>query len=183
MSQKKVHIRCVFIENQNIYTTETYTFYLRHFCRDLKTTSKNTTSFREHLSRTHWYKPQWRAPISQNCRRACGIEPHGGRGETWTLPTRTDEMKQRHRRDEDISQCLLFLDFLWERCGERERERDFLEDFFGVRDLDLRERLGVAEGEGDLHNKERRERWTHSKHKTARITNTWIKLMDCTIPP
>lgn len=69
------------------------------------------------------------------------------------LPKRTDEMKLRHRRDENISQCLLFLDFLCERCGERERERDFLEDFLGVRDLDLRERLGVAEGEGDLHKK------------------------------
>lgn len=28
MSQKKVHIRCVFIENQNIYTTETYTIFI-----------------------------------------------------------------------------------------------------------------------------------------------------------
>lgn len=28
MSQKKVHIRCVFIENQNIYTTETYTILI-----------------------------------------------------------------------------------------------------------------------------------------------------------
>lgn len=80
------------------------------------------------------------------------------------LPTCTDEMKVRHGRDGDLSQCLLFLDFLCERCGERERERDFLEDFLGVRDLDLRERLGVAEGEGDLRVRERENMNTQGKH-------------------
>lgn len=47
-------------------------------------------------------------------------------------------------------QRLLFFDFLWERCGDRERDLDFLEGFLGVRDLDLRDRLGVTGGEGDL---------------------------------
>lgn len=52
------------------------------------------------------------------------------------------------RRDE-ACQCLLFFDFLWDRWGDLDLERDFLADFLGVLERDLRERLGVR-GEGDL---------------------------------
>ena len=45
---------------------------------------------------------------------------------------------------------MLFLDFLWERCGDRDLERDFLLDFLGVLDLERRDRLGVRGAEGDL---------------------------------
>jgi len=47
-------------------------------------------------------------------------------------------------------QCLDFLDFLWERCGDRDLDLDFLLDFLGLRDLERRERLGVRGAEGDL---------------------------------
>lgn len=47
-------------------------------------------------------------------------------------------------------QCLLFFDFLCERCGERDLERDFLVDFLGVRERDFRDRFGVLGDEGDL---------------------------------
>lgn len=46
-------------------------------------------------------------------------------------------------------QCLLFLDFLWDRWGDLDLERDFLVDFLGVLERDLLDRLGVR-GEGDL---------------------------------
>ena len=49
-----------------------------------------------------------------------------------------------------ISQCLLFFDFLWDRCGDLDLERDFLADFLGVLDRDLLDRLGVRGDEGDL---------------------------------
>lgn len=65
------------------------------------------------------------------------------------------------------SQCLLFFDFLWERCGDRDRDLDFFEDFLGVLDLDLRDLLGVLGGEGDLKKKKRRLIITLSFHNHA----------------
>lgn len=52
-----------------------------------------------------------------------------------------------------ICQCLLFFDFLWDRCGDRDFDRDFLADFLGVLERDLLERLGVRGKEGDLGRK------------------------------
>lgn len=58
--------------------------------------------------------------------------------------------KRQPRHHLIISQCLLFLDFLCERWGDRDRDLDFFEAFLGVLDLDLRDLLGVLGGEGDL---------------------------------
>lgn len=49
-----------------------------------------------------------------------------------------------------ICQCLLFFDFLWDRCGDLDFDRDFLADFLGVLERDLLDRLGVRGVEGDL---------------------------------
>lgn len=51
--------------------------------------------------------------------------------------------------DRSSHQCLLFFDFLWDRCGDLDLERDFLADFLGVLDRDLLDRFGVR-GDGDL---------------------------------
>lgn len=53
------------------------------------------------------------------------------------------------RLKEKTCQCLLFFDFLWDRWGDLDLERDFLADFLGVLERDLLDRLGVR-GEGDL---------------------------------
>lgn len=72
-------------------------------------------------------------------------------------PTLFYRTNSRHKRTprhnlykSQQSQCLLFLDFLWERWGDRDGDLDFFEDFLGVLDLDLRDLLGVLGGEGDL---------------------------------
>lgn len=53
------------------------------------------------------------------------------------------------RLKDKTCQCLLFFDFLWDRCGDLDLERDFLVDFLGVLERDLLDRLGVR-GDGDL---------------------------------
>lgn len=47
-------------------------------------------------------------------------------------------------------QCLLFFDFLWDRWGDLDLERDFLAGFLGVLERDRLERLGVRGKDGDL---------------------------------
>lgn len=47
-------------------------------------------------------------------------------------------------------QCLLFLDFLWDRWGDLDLERDFLVDFLGVLERDRLDRFGVRGEDGDL---------------------------------
>ena len=48
---------------------------------------------------------------------------------------------------------MLFFDFLWDRWGDLDLERDFFADFLGVRERDLLDRLGVRGDEGDLEGK------------------------------
>lgn len=69
-----------------------------------------------------------------------------------------------------ICQCLLFFDFLWDRCGDRDFERDFLVDFLGVLERDLRDRLGVRDNEGDLRERKHRP---DSQRDTKRTKLQW----------
>lgn len=58
--------------------------------------------------------------------------------------------KWQHHKKITVCQCLLFFDFLWDLCGERDWDLDFFPDFFGDLDRDLLDLLGVLEPEGDL---------------------------------
>lgn len=65
---------------------------------------------------------------------------------------RREELGKK-RKKKKRCQCLLFFDFLWDRCGDLDLERDFLADFLGVLERDLLDRLGVRGDDGDLNKK------------------------------